>query len=160
MRKLIAKPLTAAAFKPYGEVLAAPNEPGRIYIENALANGRPGARPSLSFSLAKPIAALPLMAVQMERHEFSSQSFVPMDAGRFLVIVAPHAAGGGPDESQIEAFVAEPGQGVAYGMNVWHHPLSVIGSPIRFAILMWLERSKTDEEFVQLAAPLEIDLTT
>ena len=63
-------------------------------IEKALANGRSGAKPSLSFSLAKPITALPLKAVQMERHEFSSQSFVPMDNGRFFVIVAPHAPGG------------------------------------------------------------------
>lgn len=158
MRKLIARPLTPEAFAPYGEVLTAPAEPGRIYIENALASDRPTAKPSLSFSLAKPVPTLPLKAVQMERHEFSSQSFVPMDAGRFFVIVAPHGADGGPDESRIEAFLAGPGQGVTYGMNVWHHPLSVIGAPIRFAIFMWLERSRTDEEFVQLAAPLEIAL--
>lgn len=158
MRQLIARPLTAAAFAPYGEVLEAPREAGRVYVERSLANGRAGAKPSLSFALAKPVAALPLKAVQMERHEFSSQSFVPMDAGRFFVIVAPHAAAGGPDESRIEAFVAGPGQGVTYGMNVWHHPLSVIGDPIRFAIFMWLERSRTDEEFVQLPAPLEIAL--
>lgn len=156
MLRRVAKPLTAAAFAPYGEVLEAPSEPGRLYIEKSLANGRPGARPSLSFSLAKPIASLPLKAVQMERHEFSSQSFVPMDAGRFFVIVAPKLATGGPDASRAEAFLAAPGQGVTYAMNTWHHPLSVIGTPIRFAIFMWLERSRTDEEFVQLDAPFEV----
>lgn len=83
---------------------------------------------------------------------------VPSDAGRFLVIVAPHAAAGEPDESRTEAFVAGLGQAVTCGMNVWHHPLSVVGSAVRFAIFMWLERSKTDEEFVQLRSPLEIAL--
>jgi ureidoglycolate lyase len=159
MRRLIATPLTPERFAPYGEVLEAPKEFGRSYFDRALANGRPGARPSLSFSLARPIATLPLRAVQMERHAFSSQSFVPMDAGRFFVIVAPHAADGGPDTERLEAFVAGPGQGVTYGMNVWHHPSSVIGTSIRFAIFMWLERSKTDEEFVQLAQPFEVTLS-
>ena len=158
MRLMTARPLTAEAFAPYGEVLAAPREFGRTYIEQRLANGRPTAAPSLSFSLAKPIASLPLHATQMERHEFSSQSFVPMDPGRWFVIVAPIAANDGPDENRVEAFVAEPGQGVTYGMNVWHHPLSVIGDPIRFAIFMWLERSRTDEEFVSLAEPFQVHL--
>lgn len=159
MRRLTARPLTAEAFAPYGEVLVAPKEFGRTYIEQRLANGRPNAAPSLSFSLAKPIADLPLQATQMERHEFSSQSFVPMDPGRWFVIVAPMAANGRPDEAKVEAFVAGPGQGVTYGMNVWHHPLSVIGDPIRFAIFMWLERSRTDEEFVQLIEPFQVQIS-
>lgn len=159
MRRLMARPLTAAAFAPYGEVLVAPKEFGRTYIEQRLANGRPNAAPSLSFSLAKPIADLPLQATQMERHEFSSQSFMPMDPGRWFVIVAPMAVNGRPDEAKVEAFVAGPGQGVTYGMNVWHHPLSVIGDPIRFAIFMWLERSRTDEEFVQLIEPFQVQIS-
>ena len=159
MRTLIARPLTAEAFAPYGEVLAAPDDFGRTYIERALANGRADATPSLSFSKAKPITSLPLRAVQMERHEFSSQSFVPMDAGRWFVIVAPKRADGQPDAGRAEAFVAGPGQGVTYGMNVWHHPLSVIGEPIRFAIVMWLTRGVGDEEFVQLSEPFDVALT-
>ncbi len=159
MRRLTARPLTAEAFAPYGEVLVAPKEFGRTYIEQRLANGRPNAAPSLSFSLAKPIADLPLQATQMERHEFSSQSFVPMGPGRWFVIVAPMAVNGRPDEAKVEAFVAGPGQGVTYGMNVWHHPLSVIGDPIRFAIFMWLERSRTDEEFVQLIEPFQVQIS-
>lgn len=158
MRRLVARPLTGEAFAPYGEVLVAPSEARRDYIEARLANGRAAAKASLSFALAKPQAPLPLVARQMERHEFSSQSFVPMGPGRFLVMVAPHAASGGPDESRIEAFVAGPGQGVTYGMNVWHHPLRVLDAPLALAIFMWLERSRSDEEFVDLASPIEITL--
>jgi ureidoglycolate lyase len=150
MRTLIARPLTAAAFAPYGEVLEAPGDAGRIYIERALANGRAGAKPSLSIALAKPPATLPFQVVQMERHQFSSQSFVPMERGRFLVIVAPKLDSGGPDVSRAEAFVAGPGQGVTYGMDVWHHALTVLDAPMRLAIFMWLERRGTDEEFVDV----------
>ena len=151
MRTLIARPLTATSFAPYGEVLEAPGDAGRTYIEQALANGRPGAKPSLSFTLSKVPASLPFKVVQMERHQFSSQSFVPMDRGRFLVVVAPKLESGGPDAARAEAFVGGPGQGVTYGMDVWHHALTVLDAPMRFAIFMWLERSATDEEFVDVS---------
>ena len=82
--RLIARPLTADAFAPYGEVLAAPDAPGRTYIDAALANRRSHAKPSLSFTFKAP-SALPLNSTTMERHLHSSQSFVPMEAGRWLV---------------------------------------------------------------------------
>lgn len=156
MREITARQLTAEAFAPYGEVLSPPAETGRVYIQEALANLRPGARPSFALALVQPVARLPVIATRMERHEYSSQSFMPLDPGRFLVIVAPSAPEGGPDASRMEAFVTAPGQGVTYGANVWHHPLSVIGAPTRFAIFMWLEGSKTDEEFVALQEPVQV----
>ncbi len=156
MRRLVPQPLTQAAFAPYGEVLEAPEGFGRTYFETRLANGRKGAAPSLSMARIEPVAGLPITAVQMERHEFSSQSFIPIEPARWLVIVAPTAADGGPDAARALAFLPGPGQGITYGMNVWHHPMTVIGTPARFAIMMWLERSKTDEEFVKLAQPFEV----
>jgi ureidoglycolate lyase len=51
----------------------------------------PSAHPSLSLSRKEDLSSLPLAARQMERHEFSSQSFVPIEVGRWLVVVAPHA---------------------------------------------------------------------
>lgn len=156
MRRLVPQPLTPAAFALYGEVLEAPDGFGRTYFDARLANGRSGATPSLSMARIAAVAGLPITAVQMERHEFSSQSFIPLEPARWLVIVAPTAADGGPDTARAQAFLPGPGQGITYGMNVWHHPMTVIGAPARFAIVMWLERSKTDEEFVQLAEPFEV----
>ena len=92
---LKAEPLTSAAFLPYGEVIECPAMPGRTYFEDAMANLRPKARPSISLIVAEPpLTALPLRSTTMERHEFSSQSFIPQESGRWLAIVAPHAAGG------------------------------------------------------------------
>ena len=148
--RLTLEPLTAEAFAPFGEVLAAPSEPGRVYIESALANRRAHAAPSLSFSTKEP-ARLPLASTTMERHRHSSQSFVPMDAGRWLVLVAPHGAGGGPDMARARAFLAGPEQGVTYGADVWHHPYTVFDRTARFAIFMWKDGGAEDDEFVQVA---------
>ena len=146
-----AEPLTSAAFLPFGEVIECPAIPGRTYFEDALSSLRPGARPSLSLTVKAPLAALPLLSTTMERHEFSSQSFVPQEAGRWLAVVAPHAASGGPDMARARAFLCRPDQGVTYGANVWHHPFTVLDRTARFVIVMWRDGTSTDEEFAKVA---------
>ncbi|TDH63419.1 ureidoglycolate hydrolase [Dankookia rubra] len=155
---LKAEPLTSAAFLPYGEVIECPAMPGRTYFEDALANLRPKARGSISLTVKAPLTALPLRTTMMERHEFSSQSFVPQEAGRWLAIVAPHAAGAGggaaskpmPDMARARAFLCRPDQGVTYGANVWHHPFTVLDREARFVIFMWRDGTRGDEEFVEV----------
>ena len=144
------EPLSSAAFLPYGEVIEVPAMPGRTYFEDALSSLRPKARPSISLSISKPRTALPLRSTTMERHEFSSQSFIPQEAGRWLAIVAPHAASGGPDMARARAFLCRPDQGVTYGANVWHHPFTALDREARFVIVMWRDGTKTDEEFVDV----------
>jgi ureidoglycolate lyase len=148
--QLTAEPLIAAAFAPFGEVLAAPADAGRNYFDASLGNARPGARPSLSYVTRPPLPALPLTATMLERHEFSSQTFVPFDVARWLVVVAPHATGGGPDVAKARAFLAGPGQGVTYRVDTWHHGLTVLDRPGRFAVFMWRDGGGKDEEFVSV----------
>jgi ureidoglycolate lyase len=155
---VIPEPLRADRFAPFGDVLEAPREPGRLFFGDGLANRRAGAKPSLALVHVPPLAALPLTATRMERHEFSSQSFVALDVARWLVIVAPKAAGGGPDAARARAFLAGPGQGVTYRADTWHHPLTVLDRAARFAVLIWLEHGTTDEEFVTLAEPFTVDV--
>lgn len=156
--RLIAEPLTSAAFMHYGEVLEAPAIAGRTYFEDALANRRPAARPSLSLVVKDPVPVLPIRSKVMERHRHSSQSFIPQEAGRWLVVVAPHLAqGGGPDMARARAFLARGDQGVTYGADVWHHPFTVLDRPARFAVFMWKDGSKEDDEFFDVA-PFEIAL--
>jgi ureidoglycolate lyase len=154
--KLILEPLAAGSFAPFGDVLEFPDVPGRSGFDRALANLRPSARPCLRLSRKGESSALPLVARQMERHAFSSQSFVPVDAGRWVVMAAPHAANGGPDMSRARAFLAGPRQVVTYGANVWHHPLTILDRPASFAVFMWLEGGEGDEEFFTLPAPVTI----
>lgn len=152
--RLILQPLTAEAFAPFGEVLEAPAEPGRTYFEHALGNRRPEVPPSISITHRLP-TALPMASATMERHPTTSQSFIPMDAARWIIVVAPHAAKGGPDMTKARAFLARPDQGITYGVDVWHHPFTVLDRPQRFAIMMWRDGSPQDDEFVSVP-PFEV----
>ena len=142
------QPLTQEAFAPFGDVIDVPNEPGRQYYENALGNLRPDAHASLSMSLKAETPDRPLEAALLERHEFSSQTFVPIDVARWLIVVAPHAGAGGPDLAGVKAFIATGQQGVTYKPDTWHHGLTVLDRPGRFAVFMWRNGGKGDEEFV------------
>ncbi|MGD9880750.1 MAG: ureidoglycolate lyase [Reyranella sp.] len=142
------QPLSREAFAAFGDVIDIPDTAGRTYYDDALGNLRPGARASLSAILKVETAARPLRAELLERHEFSSQTFVPIDVARWLIVVAPHAAAGGPDLAGVRAFIANGRQGVTYKPDTWHHGLTVLDRPGRFAVFMWRDGSKGDEEFV------------
>ncbi|MGE0575727.1 MAG: ureidoglycolate lyase [Reyranella sp.] len=142
------QPLSREAFAAFGDVIDIPDTAGRTYYDDALGNLRPGARASLSAILKVETVERPLRAELLERHEFSSQTFVPIDVARWLIVVAPHAAAGGPDLAGIRAFIANGRQGVTYKPDTWHHGLTVLDRPGRFAVFMWRDGSKGDEEFV------------
>ena len=145
------QPLTREAFAPFGDVIDVPSQTGRTYYEDALGNLRAGARPSLSVSQREPSLERPFRAELLERHEFSSQTFVPLDVARWLIVVAPHAKAGGPDLAQVRAFIATGKQGVTYKPNTWHHGLTTLDRPGRFAVFMWRDGGKGDEEFVPVS---------
>ena len=147
---IIPQPLTKEAFAPFGDVIDVPTAAGRIYYDDALGNLRPHAKASLSMACRAPTADRPLKSEMMERHEFSSQSFVPVDVGRWLIVVAPHAAKGGPDMAAARAFITNGRHGVTYKPNTWHHGLTTLDKPGAFAVFMW-KAGQQDEEFVPVA---------
>lgn len=148
---IIPQPLTQDAFAAFGDVIVVPTEAGRTYHEDALGNLRAHARPSVSVSLKPETRERPFRAELLERHEFSSQTFMPLDVARYLVVVAPHAAAGGPDVANVRAFIATGAQGVTYKANTWHHGLTTLDRPGRFAIFMFRDGGAADEEFVPVA---------
>lgn len=148
--------LTSEAFAQYGDVLTVPTVNGRHEADASLFSARPIARPSLTLSQRDPVA-LPLSVTRMERHQYSSQTFLPLAPARFLVIVAPHGEDGGPDMRSAEAFLADVGQGVTYRADVWHHPMAVLDNPARFAVLIWRDGGTDDEQFVDVR-PFTLEL--
>jgi ureidoglycolate lyase len=129
-------------------VVEAPAKQGRAYFETSLGNLREHAQPRLWMLKKMPVGGLPLEVKSLERHQFSSQSFVPIEIGRWLVVVAPHRAGGGPDVERAEAFLPTPYQGVSYKPNTWHSGLNVFDKPARLTVFMWLDGTAADEEIV------------
>ena len=90
MIELVAGPLLPEAFAPFGAVVQAPAEPARSHFPAALRNLRPEAQATLTASRSLP-QTLPLIAQVMERHRYSTQTFLPLDAASYVVVVAPNA---------------------------------------------------------------------
>lgn len=163
MKRLVARPLTRAAFAPFGEVLDAegwenhyPINAGKCERYHALsevAATGPNARVILSVFKATPYA-FPLKLTMVERHPFGSQAFMPLSPRPFLVVVAQDD-GGRPAEPH--AFVTRPGQGVNYPRGRWHGVLTPIGEPQDFLVVDRAGDGNNLEEFY-FEQPYEIVL--
>ena len=78
---LIARPLTAEAFAPYGHAIELPKS-GKVHLVAELVNARKGrADARLALTAIEPIV-LPYEFNAMEAHEHSPQAFVPVDVSR------------------------------------------------------------------------------
>jgi len=136
--RIVARPLTAAAFAPFGEVLEAAGEPDRLINRGLCGRWHDIARLEFGegragLSLFRAEArALPLPLDMVERHPEGSQAFLPMTPDPFLVVVAPDE-GGRPGRPL--AFLTAPGQGVNYARGAWHGVLTPLAPPGLFAVV-------------------------
>lgn len=138
-RELRAVPLTADAFRPFGEVIE-PDNASEIRLINGGTTTRfhdiapvevGGGRALISIFRGKPFT-LPIEIRMLERHPLGTQAFVPMQGRPYLVVVAPDENGrpGAP-----RAFSCEGTQGVSYAAGTWHHPLIAIGEVSDFLVV-------------------------
>ncbi|GGD39993.1 ureidoglycolate lyase [Sinisalibacter lacisalsi] len=162
-REIVAEPLTADAFAPFGDVLEAEGAPDRIinqglcgrYHDRAALDFGPDGRAGISLFKAQA-RALPYRLDMFERHPEGSQAFIPMSRDPFLVIVAPDADGapGTP-----RAFLTAPGQGINLHRGTWHGVLTPLAPPGLFAVIdrigetANLEEHWLDEACVVTAPP-------
>lgn len=163
-RTIVARPLTAEAFAPFGTVIdkaavdPRPMNAGMARRFHDLAEVRTlgeGARVVIGLVEAQPYP-LPLRVGLVERHPLGAQAFVPLDAAPFLVVVCPDEDGrpGTP-----QAFVTAPGQGVCYAIGTWHGVLTPFGAPQEFVVI---DRGGTgvNLEEVRLDEPWTVELPT
>lgn len=137
--EIIAKPLTAEAFAPYGDVLDCAGDPDKIinqgkcgrYHDRAKLDFGPEGRAGISVFKAQP-RKLPYTLDLMERHPEGSQAFIPMSMDPFLIIVA---ADEGDKPGAPEAFISTSGQGINFHRNVWHGVLTPLHEPGLFAVV-------------------------
>ena len=166
--RIASRPLTREAYAAYGDVIAAGREgegsaanqgTARRFDRLAhLENLRPGAAANVCVFRSTPWTERPVSIRLLERHPASTQAFVPMNATRFLVVVA--TGGARPDPSTLAAFVATGVQGITYRPGVWHHPLIALDQVTDFACVVWEDGSAGDCETVHLEgeARAEIEL--
>lgn len=75
-------------------------------------------------------------------------------AGRYLVIVC--GGGEAPDLGTLQAFVAQPGEGITYRPGVWHHPLVALDREADFACLVHEDGSAGDCELREVAPSVSV----
>lgn len=140
MREVFARPLTRAAFEPFGDVLDTdwhdhyPINGGLTERYNAMAEAEaagPGGHVVMSIFRGRPYD-FPLTLTMVERHPLGSQAFMPLSPAPFLVVVCNDD---GDMPGQPQAFLTAPGQGVNYRRNVWHAVLTPIGQPQDFFVV-------------------------
>lgn len=145
--QLRAEPIGADEFRRFGELIQAPDGPGRGDAAEALEFDSDRA---VVLSTTHAVATTPPIRVEyLERHPHSSQTFLPLDVSRWLVIVATSLG-----RFDARAFLVGPGVGVTIRRGVWHHGLTVLDGPGRFAVLMARDGA-TDDEFVDVT-PFEV----
>ena len=162
MKTIIAKPLTRANFKAYGDVIEMegaahyPINGGKTERFHDLAkieaNG-PNARVLVSLFRGQPYA-LPLQLSLVERHPLGSQAFYPLGGKPWLVIVALDLNG---QPAEPEVFLASGNQGVNYPAGQWHGVLTPIGEPQDFIVVDRGGDGTNLEEF-SYAQPFSITL--
>lgn len=161
-RVIRTEPLTAEGFAPYGSVIVA--ERGDVVGKPAnqgtakrydwlgpVDNLRPaGAKLNLCLFRCSPRTAWPLRVEIMEKHPNSTQVIVPMNADKYVVLVARPGTDH-PDLSTLRAFVASSRQGVAYLPGTWHHPLLALDHETDFGCVVFEDISEGDCTLVTLA---------
>lgn len=153
-----AEPLNEEAFRPFGQVFEAPAEPGRTSFNEFLENTRADARVDLSVVTISPLTVAPMRVKTLERHPYSSQTFIPIQVGRYLVVVAPGTPDGSPDLRRVRCFLANGRQCVSYRRGLWHHDMTVLDDTAEMAVLMWCDGSRDDEELLDIPEPFDVHL--
>ncbi|TNE64302.1 MAG: ureidoglycolate lyase [Alphaproteobacteria bacterium] len=141
MRHIKPEPLTAAAFRPFGDLIEASDavrhfpinygNTERYHDLAAIDTGAEGGRTGVSIFRSTPLEG-PIVVRLMEYHPLSSQAFVPLSPNPYLVVVAPK---GGFDAGAVRVFRAEAGQGVNYHPGTWHHFSLALGAVSDFLVI-------------------------
>ena len=139
---LTIEPLTAEAFRAFGDVIEANDAAHHFTINQGFAEryndlahidtAGEGGRTAVSIFKALP-RRFPLAITVMERHPLGSQAFVALAPVPFLVVVAP--PGATPAPGDVRCFLAKAGQGVNYARGTWHHPLIALDEPGEFLVI-------------------------
>ena len=167
MNRILAEPLEVHSFAPYGAVVSADRSDVPGYSTNQglaqrrdflldLVDHRPPSRLNVASLRCGPWRGTRLRLSLLEKHPASSQLFVPMNARRYLVVVA--LGDEAPALHTLRAFVAPSTAAVAYHPGIWHHPMIALDQAIDFTCLVYEDGGAADCVVAPLVSPLEVVL--
>jgi ureidoglycolate lyase len=164
MRVVPIEPITRARYASYGHVVApegpcvSANQGTAKRYDRAceVANLRPHAYLNVAFFRCQPRASGTFALEMLEKHPHSEQLFVPMNASRFVVVVAQ--GGDAPDPETMRAFLVDGRTAVSYLPGVWHHPILGLDHETDFTVLVWEDGSAEDCVEAPLPPGLSVEL--
>jgi ureidoglycolate lyase len=148
---IAAEPLSPAAFMPFGDVAERPIDVRRRYLPTATDCAESAITFSHWISSAARLGTLPLQITTLERHPHSAQTFIPLGSSQYLAIACDTGPDGLPDVATLRCFIAGPHQSITFARNVWHHPMTVLGADMEFAVAMGMTGRQDDDVFVEIA---------
>ena len=154
-KQLAAEPISAERFAAFGELLENKTDLRRQDFNLQFASDN---RPQLWVNRLPQVADPVVLVDMMESHPHSAQTFVPMQAGRCLVVVAPGGADGRPDLGALRAFLTQGGQGVSYRPNVWHYTFTSVDGPNEVVVMMGHTGRGDDTVIAHLEQPVEVTI--
>ena len=155
MMQIKAEPISSAGFAAYGELLENKTDQRRKDFTVQFAT-YPDIAPQLWVNRLARCTDTAVLIDVMENHPYSAQTFVPMQPGRCLVVVALGGADGKPDLSTLRAFVTAGGQGVSYLPKVWHYTFSSLDGPNEVVVIMGNTGRGDDTVIEKISRPVEV----
>jgi ureidoglycolate lyase len=132
IRVLQARPASAEALRPYGEILGADPSIAPLPIE--FYDGKAQVRRVVNF-VSDAQTEMPVVTVNrrpfevrwMERHPKHTQAFISLGAKPFVVVFAPPSEAETPDIDKAEAFIFDGQAGFVMKQNCWHEfPFAIL----------------------------------
>lgn len=154
--KLRPLPLDSQAFHPYGEVIEHMGESSRRKMLVPFELQRADIRFGMTVNLLEHCRSAAIDVDMFERHPHSPQTFIPLSATRNLIVVALSTPDGAMDIATLRAFIAGPGQGVAYRLAVWHYAFTSIDASAEVAVILGRTGNNDDTEYTKLETPVEV----
>ncbi|MBU6454396.1 MAG: ureidoglycolate lyase [Cyanobacteria bacterium REEB67] len=166
-RIIKAEKLSTREYAPYGQVLAAsadgPSKPanfGRARRFDSLVEMQnlrlDTATLNVCIFRCSAWTSSELEVKVLERHAFSTQVFMPMQAGRYITIVA--RGEGEPDLASLRAFIIDGPQGISYDPGVWHYPMTALDNTLDLSCLVYEDGTAGDCDILTLSAAVIVHL--
>ncbi|MFC1394171.1 ureidoglycolate lyase [Acinetobacter junii] len=138
------QPLTQESFSAFGDVIEKENNDffsinhGLTLRYHALSVAQiSGDNTAVGMSIFHNLCVteIPFKIDMLERHPHGSQSFIPLQQQKFIIIVALPLDQTQPNEQKIYAFLSNGKQGVTYHQGAWHHPLITLEAKSDFLVV-------------------------
>lgn len=151
-------PLAAADLAPFATLVRA--EGGKFTtIPEVLEPGDVPGQHAFAVLCPQPVDPRAISITFLERHPHSTQTFVPLTVGRWIVLLAPTLSDGTPDLANIRAFLAGPEDAVCIHRNVWHAGLTVLDRPAEVGMMMWRSAAGPADDGIVFELPDPIVLS-